>query len=79
MQFKMMTMINKTQKVKSVHQNPPLPPKDVIFCWPKNIDMRPKIWNSCYPKQPEKGYCTISLERNAIQNDDHDLIDIRQH
>jgi alpha-amylase len=31
-----------------------------------------KIWNSGYPKEPEKGYCTISPVRNAIQNDDHD-------
>ena len=33
-----------------------------------------KIWNSGYPKEPEKGYgCgTISPKRNVIQNDDHD-------
>jgi len=31
-----------------------------------------KIWNSGYPKEPEKGYCTISPARNAIQNDDAD-------
>jgi alpha-amylase len=31
-----------------------------------------KIWNSGYPKEPEKGYCTISPTRNAVQNDDHD-------
>jgi len=31
-----------------------------------------KIWNSGYPKEPEKGYCTISPTRNAIQNDDAD-------
>lgn len=31
-----------------------------------------KIWNSGYPKEPEKGYCTISPSRNAVQNDDHD-------
>lgn len=31
-----------------------------------------KIWNSGYPKEPEKGYCTISPVRNAIQNDDAD-------
>eukprot|EP00047_Mylnosiga_fluctuans_P006418 m.246766 g.246766 ORF g.246766 m.246766 type:complete len:724 (+) comp15173_c0_seq1:482-2653(+) len=31
-----------------------------------------KIWNSGYPKEPEKGCCTISQVRNAIQNDDHD-------
>lgn len=31
-----------------------------------------KIWNSGYPKEPEKGYCTISPARNAVQNDDHD-------
>lgn len=31
-----------------------------------------KIWNSGYPKEPEKGYCTISPTRNAVQNDDAD-------
>ena len=31
-----------------------------------------KIWNSGYPKEPEKGYCTISRVRSAIQNDDAD-------
>ncbi len=31
-----------------------------------------KIWNSGYPKEPEKGCCTISQIRNAIQNDDAD-------
>jgi len=31
-----------------------------------------KIWNSGYPKESDKGYCTISPERNAIQNDDAD-------
>jgi hypothetical protein len=31
-----------------------------------------KIWNSGYPKEPEKGYCTISPTRNVVQNDDAD-------
>jgi alpha-amylase len=31
-----------------------------------------KIWNSGYPKEPDKGCCTISQVRNAIQNDDAD-------
>jgi len=31
-----------------------------------------KIWNSGYPKESDKGYCTISPVRNAIQNDDAD-------
>lgn len=31
-----------------------------------------KIWNSGYPKEPEKGDCTISKTRNAVQNDDAD-------
>ncbi len=31
-----------------------------------------KIWNSGYPKEPEKGFCTISRVRSAIQNDDAD-------
>ena len=33
---------------------------------------RPQIWNSGYPKEPEKGTCTISKARSAIQNDDAD-------
>jgi alpha-amylase len=31
-----------------------------------------KIWNSGYPKEPEKGFCGISRVRSAIQNDDAD-------
>eukprot|EP00475_Leptophrys_vorax_P043134 TRINITY_DN819_c0_g1_i1.p1 TRINITY_DN819_c0_g1~~TRINITY_DN819_c0_g1_i1.p1 ORF type:complete len:489 (-),score=127.58 TRINITY_DN819_c0_g1_i1:58-1524(-) len=31
-----------------------------------------KIWNSGYPKETDKGVCTISKVRSAIQNDDHD-------
>ncbi|KAK3271529.1 hypothetical protein CYMTET_20131 [Cymbomonas tetramitiformis] len=31
-----------------------------------------KIWNSGYPKEPDKGTCTISKARSAIQNDDAD-------
>jgi alpha-amylase len=31
-----------------------------------------KIWNSGYPKEPEKGWCTITKNRSAIQNDDAD-------
>lgn len=31
-----------------------------------------QIWNSGYPKEPEKGTCTISKARSAIQNDDAD-------
>eukprot|EP01125_Pyxidicula_operculata_P006151 TRINITY_DN2141_c0_g1_i3.p1 TRINITY_DN2141_c0_g1~~TRINITY_DN2141_c0_g1_i3.p1 ORF type:complete len:858 (-),score=126.05 TRINITY_DN2141_c0_g1_i3:47-2620(-) len=31
-----------------------------------------KIWNSGYPKEPENGYCTITLNRNVVQNDDAD-------
>lgn len=31
-----------------------------------------KIWNSGYPKEPEKGTCTITKNRSAIQNDDAD-------
>jgi len=31
-----------------------------------------KIWNSGYPKEPDKGYCSISATRNAVQNDDAD-------
>eukprot|EP01097_Dermamoeba_algensis_P001157 TRINITY_DN142_c0_g1_i2.p1 TRINITY_DN142_c0_g1~~TRINITY_DN142_c0_g1_i2.p1 ORF type:complete len:531 (-),score=125.42 TRINITY_DN142_c0_g1_i2:47-1639(-) len=35
------------------------------------IDMI-KIWNSGYPKETDKGVCTISPWRSAIQNDDAD-------
>jgi len=31
-----------------------------------------KLWNSGYPKEPEKGTCTISKVRSAVQNDDAD-------
>jgi len=31
-----------------------------------------KIWNSGYPKETDKGLCTISPKRSAIQNDDAD-------
>lgn len=31
-----------------------------------------KIWNSGYPKEPEKGTCSISAWRSVIQNDDAD-------
>lgn len=42
--------------------------------WDAEDIQKIKIWNSGYPKEPEKGYgCgTISPTRNAIQNDDHD-------
>ena len=29
---------------------------------------------SGYPKEPEKGFCTISNHRNVIQNDDSDQV-----
>ena len=31
-----------------------------------------KVWNSGYPKEPEKGTCTINKTRSAVQNDDAD-------
>ena len=34
--------------------------------------LKVKIWNSGYPKEPEKGSCGIPLHRSAIQNDDAD-------
>jgi alpha-amylase len=40
--------------------------------WSNEDVQKVKIWNSGYPKEPEKGYCTISPYRNAVQNDDHD-------
>lgn len=40
--------------------------------WTQEDVNKVKIWNSGYPKEPEKGYCTISPVRNAIQNDDAD-------
>jgi alpha-amylase len=42
--------------------------------WDAEDIQKIKIWNSGYPKEPDKGYgCgTISPTRNAIQNDDHD-------
>jgi len=40
--------------------------------WTKEDVDKVKIWNSGYPKEPQNGYCTISRQRNAIQNDDHD-------
>jgi alpha-amylase len=40
--------------------------------WTKEDVEKVKIWNSGYPKEPEKGYCTISPTRNAVQNDDAD-------
>jgi alpha-amylase len=42
--------------------------------WDSEDIQKIKIWNSGYPKEPEKGYgCgTISPTRNAVQNDDHD-------
>ncbi|RYG69973.1 hypothetical protein EON64_01395 [archaeon] len=40
--------------------------------WSAEDIQKVKIWNSGYPKEPEKGYCTISPTRNAVQNDDAD-------
>ncbi len=40
--------------------------------WSQEDVNKVKLWNSGYPKEPDKGYCTISRVRNAIQNDDHD-------
>lgn len=40
--------------------------------WSKEDVYKVKIWNSGYPKEPQKGYCTISPQRNAVQNDDAD-------
>jgi alpha-amylase len=34
--------------------------------------LKVKIWNSGYPKEPQKGSCGIPLHRSAIQNDDAD-------
>eukprot|EP00604_Paraphysomonas_vestita_P002409 CAMPEP_0174819370 /NCGR_PEP_ID=MMETSP1107-20130205/2556_1 /TAXON_ID=36770 /ORGANISM="Paraphysomonas vestita, Strain GFlagA" /LENGTH=368 /DNA_ID=CAMNT_0016032727 /DNA_START=768 /DNA_END=1874 /DNA_ORIENTATION=+ len=48
--------------------------EDALFAagWSKEDVYKVKIWNSGYPKEPQKGYCTISPERNAVQNDDAD-------
>lgn len=48
--------------------------EDALYAagWDKVDVDKVKIWNSGYPKEPEKGYCTISPQRNAVQNDDHD-------
>ena len=40
--------------------------------WSQTDVNKVKIWNSGYPKEPQKGYCTISPVRNAVQNDDAD-------
>ena len=40
--------------------------------WSQSDVNKIKLWNSGYPKEPQQGFCTISKERNAIQNDDHD-------
>jgi len=40
--------------------------------WDQTDINKIKIWNSGYPKESDKGYCTISPVRNAIQNDDAD-------
>lgn len=40
--------------------------------WDKTDVDKVKIWNSGYPKEPNYGYCSISAQRNAVQNDDAD-------
>lgn len=38
--------------------------EDALFAagWSKEDVYKVKIWNSGYPKEPQKGYCTISPE-----------------